>query len=65
MEITKVELIKPDPESGGTIDNFLVTFNDDSTVELPSNAVGNRHYVEVREWYKAQKKKPFKFDFEG
>lgn len=23
----------------------------------------NRHYVEVAEWYKAQKKKPFKYDF--
>lgn len=63
MEITKVELIKPDPESYGTIDNFLVTFDDGSTIEVPSNAKDNRHYVEVSQWYKKQKKKPFKFEF--
>lgn len=40
------------------------TFNDEvaDPVYVP-NDPSNRHYWEVREWYVAQKKKPFKFEF--
>lgn len=65
MQIENVELYKPDPEDAGGLDIpavFMVTFDNGDKLSVPLEPL-NRHYQEVAIWYKAQKKKPFKFEF--
>lgn len=70
LDIQKVELITHKTYYGDMPDEPLdmpilrVTCNDGSVCDVPSDP-DNRHYVEVRHWYGAQKKKPFDFDFVG
>lgn len=78
MHITNVELIHREEVPEGTMKDglpvpaqpetyhFSIT-TDENDVEgaeitVPADPK-NRHYREVAEWYKKQKKKPFKFDF--
>ncbi len=79
MHITKVELIHKEEILEGTMQDglpvaprpeswhFLITTDEESHLNgaemVVPNEPTNRHYREVAEWYKAQKKKPFKFDF--
>lgn len=78
MHISKVELVHRDEVKEGTLVDglpvppspemyhFKITTDENSVdgaeVVAPADPT-NRHYQEVAEWYKAQKKKPFKYDF--
>jgi len=58
----KIELITKD----GNIEvepQFRVTFEDKRSMMVPANPE-NRHYLEIKEWFDEQSKKPFKFKFE-
>lgn len=64
MKITDVKFEQPDKEKyPGANDIFRVTFEDGTESLVPAEATDNRHYREVKEWYEAQKKPPFKFKF--
>lgn len=79
MHISKVELVHKKEIPDGTIKDglpvapqeeswhFKITTDEESHLKdaeiiAPADPT-NRHYTEVAEWYKAQKKKPFKFKF--
>lgn len=56
----------PDAETGERLPvaqpHFLVEQVDGDELRVPFEPL-NRHYIEVSEWYKDQKKPGFKFDF--
>lgn len=61
--VVKIELVTED----GGVDvqpQFIVTFDDKKSMAVPADKE-NRHYFDVKAWYNAQTKKPFKFDFEA
>lgn len=69
--IKSVELIEYHPfpdEDGNKIavlnPHFLLTQEDGDELRVPFDPL-NRHYIEISEWYKEQKKKPFEFDFKN
>lgn len=74
MEIKAVQLIHLKEVKPGLDDNgvaivpqaetfsFAATLADGTEITVPNEPL-NRHYVEIANWYKDQKKKPFKFDF--
>lgn len=65
MEIESVELLTF-TDNKDEVPNFCIHYKDTKvTTTLLSDAVTNRHYEEIRQWYADQKKKPFKFDFVG
>lgn len=55
---------RKDPLKDGAKDVFDVTTNDGTQVIVPIDTA-NRDYWVIREWYLAQKKKPFDFKFEA
>ena len=64
MEIDFVELVHFSDDKSD-VPNFIIHWvGTEATTAFLSDAVNNRYYLEVKEWYKTQKKKPFKFDFE-
>ena len=63
MDIDYIELVHF-TEDKSDVPNFIIHYKGtDLTSAVLSNATANRHYLEVKEWYNAQKKKPFKFNF--
>ena len=67
MQVKSVELKTPTKEQAemGAYPHFSMELEDGtiSQVQIDDNVKLNRHYHEIAEWYKKQKKKPFKFEF--
>lgn len=63
--IKSVELNTPTKEKQeqGALTVFNITWHDDTVTQAPADPT-NRFYRDVKEWHEAQKKAPFKFDFE-
>lgn len=72
MKIKAVKLVThhDQPDVNGEkmpvlVPHFLVTSDDsEAPLRVPFDTM-NMDYVDVATWYEAQKKKPFKFDFEN
>lgn len=67
--ISKVKLFLPPEEDAeglkaGAKPFFEVTWKDKTVSQVPADEPLNRHYQDLKEWYKKQKNKPFVFDFE-
>lgn len=57
-----IKTVTYNKEEGTLPAHFIVTHPDGTTTGVPIEST-NRHFQELKAWYEAQDKKPFKFDF--